>query len=153
MGASPSRGAGWVWVQSAVMLAWVGAGPATSGTWHSAIGFALGAFLFLLAAAVGLTGVAHLDRNRTPFPRPRPGSRLIQRGIYGWVRHPLYLSVMLAGFSWALLWQSGLTAVLALLQMPFFDAKARLEERWLTAAFPEYLEYRRRVRRFLPGLY
>lgn len=148
-----SRGAGWVWAQSVVMLAWVSAGPATSGTWHSATGVTLGAFLFLLAAVVGITGVTHLERNRTPFPRPRPGSRLIQDGIYAWVRHPLYLSVMLAGFGWALLWQSGLTAVLALLQIPFFDAKARLEEQWLTEAFPEYAEYRRRVRRFIPGWY
>ncbi len=135
------------------MLALVIAGPTSAGTWHVSAGVGLGATLFLLAAVVGLTGVAHLDRNRTPFPRPRAGSRLIQRGIYAWVRHPLYLSVMLAGFGWALVWQSGLTLFLALLQVGFFDAKARLEERWLTEAFPEYAEYRRRVRRFVPGLY
>lgn len=150
---APSRGEGWVWTQSVLMLALVAAGPTTAGTWHSAAGVALGTVLFLLAAVVGLTGVAHLDRNRTPFPRPRPGSRLIQHGIYGWVRHPLYLSVMLAGFGWALLWQSGLAAGLALLQILFFDTKARLEERWLTEAFPEYPDYRRRVRRFIPGWY
>ena len=33
------------------------------------------------------------------------------------------------------------------------DAKARVEERWLSGQYPEYDAYARRVRRFLPWLY
>lgn len=149
----PSRGAGWVWAQSFLMLALVLAGPLLPGAWHAPLGVAFGGMLFLIAGVVGVTGVLHLEGNRTPFPRPLPNSRLIVQGIYGWVRHPLYLSVMLAGFAWALLWQSGAVLGLAMLQVGFFEAKARREELWLRQVFPGYPDYASRVRRFIPGLY
>jgi protein-S-isoprenylcysteine O-methyltransferase Ste14 len=35
----------------------------------------------------------------------------------------------------------------------FLDRKAAREERWLEEKFPDYPEYRRRVRKFIPFLY
>ena len=77
----------------------------------------------------------------------------MRHGIYSVMRHPLYTSVMLASLGWALLWQSGPALVAALLLAPFFDAKARREERWLAERFPDYGDYQRRVARFLPWIY
>jgi protein-S-isoprenylcysteine O-methyltransferase Ste14 len=37
--------------------------------------------------------------------------------------------------------------------MPFFDLKARREERWLRERFADYDDYARRVKRFIPGFY
>jgi len=94
-----------------------------------------------------------LEGSRTAFPRPLPNAQLVQRGIYRHLRHPLYASVMLASLGWALLWQSGPSLLAALIAIPFFDAKARREERWLVEAFPEYAGYQQRVRRFIPWVY
>jgi protein-S-isoprenylcysteine O-methyltransferase Ste14 len=98
----------------------------------------------------GIAGVRVLGRNRTPFPQPREESELVQHGIYGRVRHPLYASVMLASLGWALIWQSVVSLVAALVLIPFFHAKARREECWLSKQFPGYADYARRVPRFLP---
>ena len=69
------------------------------------------------------------------------------------MRHPLYLSVIVLGFAWALLWRSWPALALAVAQVPFFDAKARSEEHWLRERFPGYADYARRAKRFIPGIY
>jgi APA family basic amino acid/polyamine antiporter len=113
----------------------------------------LGGFLILTGAFFGLAGVAVLRGNRTAFPKPREHSRLIREGIYGYVRHPLYTSVILICTGWAIIWASQVALFLALSLIPFFHAKARVEERWLRERYPAYASYERRVRRFVPWLY
>lgn len=149
----PSRGLRWVVAQSLLMSVLIASGPMHPADWHSPAGIGVGACLVAAAGGIGIAGVIHLGRNRTPFPAPRPGSVLVRHGVYAWCRHPLYTSVLLAGFGWALLWQSGWTLLLAVVQIPFFVAKSRSEERRLVRAFPGYKEYARQVRRFLPGVY
>jgi len=149
----PKQGAAWVMAQSLLLAALVASGPLHPGDWHSPTGLAVGVILFLAAGFIGVAGVVNLGGNRTPFPAPRPGSTLVRSGVYGWCRHPLYASVMLAGFSWALLWQGTWTLGLAVVQVPFFVAKARAEERLLRRAFPDYETYARQVKAFLPGVF
>lgn len=143
----------WVAAQSILMTGCLVAGPTHPGDWHSPVGIVTGGLLFVAAAIIGIAGVVHLGRNRTPFPSPRPDSVLIRHGIYGWCRHPLYSSVLLVGFAWSLLWQSQWTLGLAVLQIPFFLAKSIAEERRLRRVFPDYDEYARQVNRFLPGVF
>ena len=112
-----------------------------------------GALFIALSALTGLLGKRDLGANRTPFPRPKDDARLVTTGIYARVRHPLYLSVICLGFGWALLWRSWPALALAAVQILFFDAKARREERWLSTQFPDYTAYARRVKRFIPSLY
>lgn len=119
------------------------------GGWGSGVIF-VGTGLMVLGALFGLAGVSALGRNRTPFPQPQADSQLIQHGLYARLRHPLYTSVMLTAFAWALLWQSWPALIPALALVPFFHAKARREERWLLEKFPGYAEYAQRVPRFLP---
>jgi protein-S-isoprenylcysteine O-methyltransferase Ste14 len=124
----------------------------TSGTpSHPAqwLGLALTAGGLLLA----LAGVLALGRALTPFPRPRESARLRTHGIYRWVRHPVYSGLLVGAFGWALAWLSVAGIAYAVALGVFFDRKARREERWLRERFPEYAEYERRVRRFIPGLY
>jgi protein-S-isoprenylcysteine O-methyltransferase Ste14 len=106
-----------------------------------------------IAAICGLGGAMALGRNLTPFPKPSAGKGIVQSGIYGRMRHPLYTSVFCAALGWSLVWHSwsGLAASLAL--AVFLDAKARREERWLRRRFPDYAQYAKRVRRFIPWIY
>ena len=69
------------------------------------------------------------------------------------MRHPLYTSVVLVCVGWALTWGSLVALLLALVMLPFFYAKANVEEGWLRQKFPEYNAYERRVRRFVPGVF
>ena len=129
-----------------LILAWRYRGQ-NFGSWTNWFG----AGLLVAGAVFGLAGLAALGRGTTPLPKPADGARLVQSGIYAWVRHPLYTSVMLASLGWALVWQSGPAFTAALMQIPFFHAKARREERWLRERFPDFAGYERRVPRFLPG--
>ena len=148
-----ARGGWWVVAQAILMLAVVVLGVAAPGDWTRPWLSAIGVVLFLIGGAVGVVGLRALGVNRTPFPMPGQGSRLVRDGIYSRVRHPLYTSVMLASLGWGLLWESAPAAVMALALIPFFDAKARREERWLRARYADYAAYESRVRRFIPGCY
>jgi protein-S-isoprenylcysteine O-methyltransferase Ste14 len=114
----------------------------------------VGGVLFLSVAALcGIAGVAALKRNLTPFPKPSVETQFVQSGVYGLMRHPLYVAVLCASVGWALVWQSRPGLVAALVLALFLDAKARREERWLRERFPDYGDYQQRVRRFIPGVY
>lgn len=147
-----ARGGWWVVAQFILMLAVIILAVMYPGDWTRLPVIAVGAGLFALGGYFGVAGVLVLGRNRTPFPQPRTGSELIQRGIYARVRHPLYTSIMLASFGWALIWQSVAAFCASLVLIPFFHAKARREEEFLRQTFPDYADYARRVPRFLPGL-
>ncbi|MFZ4778541.1 MAG: methyltransferase family protein [Terrimicrobiaceae bacterium] len=107
----------------------------------------------VLAAVLAAAGVKELGRNLTPFPTPSDKGHLVQHGIYARIRHPLYTSVILAGFGWALAWLSWPSALAVVALIPFFHAKSRREEKLLRLRFPEYREYETHTHRFLPWIY
>ena len=79
--------------------------------------------------------------------------KLVTDGIYGAIRHPMYLSLML--FAWGLFFKQPalLTAGLAVLASLFLYITARVEESECMAAFgDDYRAYMRRTRMFIPGL-
>ena len=71
----------------------------------------------------------------------------MDRGPFALVRHPIYGGVILGFVGLSLKGGNVYAAVLSLLLVPFFYAKTEHEERLLAAQFPEYVEYRQRVRR------
>ena len=151
-GSFVARGGAWVVIQFLLMALVIVLGVVFQGDWTHLPLIVAGAGCFILGGGFGVAGVIVLGRNRTPYPRPRENSTLVQRGVYARVRHPLYTSVMLAAICWALIWQSNLSLLAALALVPFFHAKARREERWLGEKFPDYSDYARRVPRFIPTL-
>jgi protein-S-isoprenylcysteine O-methyltransferase Ste14 len=110
----------------------------------------------VLLAALGVAflaaGTRALGPALTALPAPRPGARLVRHGIYRWVRHPIYTGVILLAGGWAVFRGSTAHLVLAGVVAAFFGAKASWEERWLARQYPDYDDYRRRTRRFLPWL-
>ncbi|MEI6075244.1 MAG: isoprenylcysteine carboxylmethyltransferase family protein [Verrucomicrobiota bacterium] len=112
-----------------------------------------GSAFFVVSAICGLSGMLALGRNLTPFPRPNATALLVQHGIYARIRHPLYTAVFCTVVGWSLIWQSWPALACSLALGVFFDAKARREETWLREKFPEYPDYERRVRRFIPWIY
>ena len=75
-------------------------------------------------------------------------------GIYGVVRHPSYLGLIIMGLGWALTFRSGIGVFLAGLVIPPLDARIRSEEALLRSQFGEqYDSYSRRTSRLIPGIY
>ena len=117
------------------------------------VGFLLGVAAIGIGAWLLIRGVADLGRSLSPLPRPRPDGRLIDTGIYARLRHPIYAGMIVAAFGWSALTGSLGALVATLLLAVFLDAKARREEAWLLERYDGYADYRRRSKRFLPGIY
>ena len=150
-----ARGGWWVVAQVPLLVAALVLPIWTPGS-DGALGALLQAAGPLIAAAgllFALAGLAALGRGLTPFPRPRERGRLVTRGVYRVVRHPVYTGLVVAALGWAVAYLSVPSVVYAVLLGVFFDRKARREEQWLRERFPEYADYARRVRRFIPGIY
>ena len=147
-----ARGGLWALVQFLLKAAVIGLGP-WYRSYESHPALVITGWIFLvIGTLVFMAGLLVLGRNLTPFPEPRRGAELVQRGIYNRIRHPLYAGVMAIAVGWALIWQSIPAFLAALALVPFFHAKTRREERWLCARFPGYAEYMKRVPRFVPRL-
>ncbi len=150
------RGEFWVILQLALLTALVFAPSLAAETWSAPLAEAarlLGALIGALGGLIVGLAALYLGRNLTIFPKPKPDGFLTARGIYRIVRHPMYCGVILVAFGWSL-WQTSLAALaLSLALCLFFDRKAAQEERWLQAQYPEYAEYRRRVKKLIPFLY
>ena len=153
------RGEYLVAIQFALMI-----GFALLPVWHPGIGAGIldaswgwrvaGALaLGLMSLTFGALGSHHIRDYLTPLPYPVDHSQLVQHGVYGIVRHPLYASLLLAGLAWTL-YNLSLSHLIALgFCFAFFDYKAGKEEAWLTQRHPEYVGYARRVKKFLPWIY
>jgi protein-S-isoprenylcysteine O-methyltransferase Ste14 len=148
-----SRGEGWVVAQALLLAAVFVAGLVGPPWWDPLAWPALpvGSLLLALGVLLALSGIRGLGRSLTPLPKPRAEGRLVETGIYGRVRHPIYGGLVVAALGWALLTASVVALVLTAVLLGFFVLKARFEEAWLSERFPDYEEYRRRTpRRFLP---
>jgi protein-S-isoprenylcysteine O-methyltransferase Ste14 len=147
------RGGLWVMGQSVLMGAVAIGGVLWRGDWHSSLIFFSGVILLCVSAGCGIAGSRALGRNLTPFPKPSAGGGLVQTGIYGLMRHPLYTAVFCAAMGWALVWQSCISLLAAVVLGLFFNVKARREEIWLRKQYPDYAQYEQRVRRFIPWIF
>jgi protein-S-isoprenylcysteine O-methyltransferase Ste14 len=127
-------------------------GPAWGDPWL-AIGRVVGAVLIGTGVVVAGLGLLGLRENLTAVPRPVADGRLIDTGVYGLVRHPIYSGIVLAAVGWGLVAASAAAVLVAVLLGVFFDLKSRREEAWLLAAYPAYADYGRRVRKLIPYLY
>jgi protein-S-isoprenylcysteine O-methyltransferase Ste14 len=61
----------------------------------------------------------------------QPGHRLVTRGIYGVIRNPSYLGLLVNSLGWSLAFRSGVGLVLTALMLPPLAARMVSEERLL----------------------
>lgn len=82
----------------------------------------------------------------------REDHRVVDSGPYALVRHPIYTGLFAALIAMALAKGTPLALVGAALFVLGFTLKARVEERFLEQALPDYAAYRRRVGMIVPGI-
>lgn len=150
-----ARGGGWVVLQS-LLLAGIVAAAVGGPRWPEGVARVLvlaGGLVALAGAVVVVRSSRALGRGLTPFPRPPADGALVTDGPYRRVRHPLYTGVILfaAGIGVAF---SPLALALAGVLAVLFGLKARVEERFLREAYPDYDAYASRTRyRLVPFVY
>jgi protein-S-isoprenylcysteine O-methyltransferase Ste14 len=114
----------------------------------------LGLVLYVTGGALRIAPVFVLGRRFSGLVAIQPGHELVTDGIYGTIRHPSYLGLIIMGLGWALTFRSGAGVILAGLVIPPLLARIRSEEALLRSQFgEEYDSYRRRTARLIPGIY
>ena len=103
------------------------------------------AVLFLLAYAL----YAEVLRENVWLSRTvevQENQKVIDTGLYGVVRHPMYMATLLLFLSMPLVLGSPLSFVITLAYIPIIARRIRNEEQVLEEGLPGYREYKKRVR-------
>jgi protein-S-isoprenylcysteine O-methyltransferase Ste14 len=148
------RGEGWVAIQ-AILLVAVAACGLLGPSWSGAIRVAtsvVGGVLMAGGMLLAARGLRDLHDALTPLPYPRDDAELVETGVYGLVRHPIYGGLVLASIGWGLLTASPVALGAAVVLLGFFELKSRREEAWLERRFSAYAAYRARTRRLIPWI-
>lgn len=96
-----------------------------------------------------------LGRHFTSAVVAEPGQPVIERGAYGWVRHPSYAAGLLLHLGYGLALGSwGSTLLVAGMCAAVYGYRITIEERLLVAVLGEpYRDYMRRHRRLIPYVF
>ena len=82
------------------------------------------------------------------------GHQVVSTGPYCWVRHPMYVGVIILWLSTALILGSWWALAPGLIIAVIFVVRTALEDRMLQAELPGYADYAKRVRqRLVPGVW
>ena len=114
----------------------------------------LAALLVILGLAIALWARVALGGNWSGTIAFKQDHELIQRGPYAWVRHPIYSGLLLMALGTAV--ESTRLSSFIFLGALFalLVTKARAEEQLMLRHFPDaYVDYRRRVKALIPGVW
>jgi len=113
--------------------------------------YLVGGIIYLAGLTIAITGRVQLGKNWANLEdyQVLSGQHLVQDGIYRYIRHPIYTGdvLLILGLELAL------NSWLVLLVIPLIIIVARQtleEERVLQKSFPEYAEYRKNSKMFIP---
>ena len=114
----------------------------------------IGVALFAAGGVMRIWPVFVLGHRFSGLVAIQPGHTLVTSGVYGVIRHPSYLGLLVNSLGWALAFRSGVGVLLTALTIPPLVARIRAEEALLRTQFGgEYDAYRRRTSRLIPGVY
>ncbi len=110
-----------------------------------------GVALLSLGGGIRIRALHDLGDQFSAFVTLQPEHRLVRGGIYRFVRHPLYVSLLLAAPGFALVFRSRLVLPIFAVTLVFIANRIRREEHLLISRFGDaYREYRTRTWALVP---
>jgi protein-S-isoprenylcysteine O-methyltransferase Ste14 len=110
--------------------------------------------LLAIGGALRIAPVFVLGRRFSGLVAIQEGNRLVTSGLYGAIRHPSYLGLLVCALGWVVAFRSIAGVLLTVLLVPVLVARIRSEETLLASQFgEEYAAYRARTWRLIPKLY
>lgn len=125
---------------------------------HIKFGWRIKQFLSLgtILEQLGIIGIflsaLSLRSALTAMPIPKKGGKMTSAGLYRYVRHPMYSSVLLFGLGIALYYGDLYKYILVGLLCTLFYFKSSYEEKFLIYTYSDYSDYAKRTPRFIPTL-
>ena len=112
----------------------------------SPLSYLVGFFIIIIALIILLIAIKDLGRNLSPFPRPINNSNLVTTGIYRFIRHPMYYSLIFISIGVFIIKLSIYYLFLTISLALIIKFKIALEEKYLMNKFKNYLLYKNEVK-------
>ena len=112
----------------------------------SPFSYSLGILIIIIAFIIMLVSIKDLGRNLSLFPRPRNNSNLVITGIYRFMRHPMYYSLIFISFGVFITKLSIYYLFLSISLCLIIKFKIALEEQYLKNKYKNYLLYKNEVK-------
>ncbi len=106
----------------------------------------VGFLLIIISTIVMLISIKDLGSNLSPFPRPIVNGKLTTSGIYNFIRHPMYYSLILISFGFFITKLSFYHLCLTISITLIIKFKIILEEKYLNKKFKNYFIYADKVK-------
>ena len=106
----------------------------------------VGFLIIIIALVILLVAIKDLGRNLSPFPRPKNNSIIVNKGIYRFMRHPMYYSLIFISFG-VFITKLSIYYLFLLTSLIFIiKFKIALEEQYLKNKFKNYFLYKNDVK-------
>ena len=112
----------------------------------SPISYFMGILIINISIVIMLIAIKDLGSNLSPFPRPIKNSNLVTEGIYRFIRHPMYYSLIFISFGVFTIKLSIYYLCLSISLSLIIKLKIVLEEQYLNTKFKNYLLYKNEVK-------
>ncbi|WP_076591349.1 methyltransferase family protein [Herminiimonas arsenitoxidans] len=125
----------------------------TGHLWASLLGYGQGGAMteMLIGGTFVMFGVVLLIAGWSQVYQARREGRFVKDGLYGVIRHPQYLGIMLAVFGQIIHWPTLVTLILFPVIVLVYVRLAHKEERDMVRCFgTDYQDYMQQVPRFFP---
>ena len=112
----------------------------------NSLSYLVGFLIIIIAFIIMLVAIKDLGRNLSPFPRPIKNSNLVTTGIYRFIRHPMYYSLIFISFGVFITKLSIYYLFLSISLALIIKFKIDLEDQYLNNKFKNYLLYKNDVK-------
>ena len=112
----------------------------------SPFSYLIGILIIIISLIIMLIAIKDLGRNLSPFPRPIKNSNLVTTGIYRFILHPMYYSLIFISFGVFIIKLSIYYLILSISLGLIIKFKIALEEQYLENKFKNYLLYKNEVK-------
>ena len=113
---------------------------------ESLFSYLVGFLIIIIAFIILLVAIKDLGRNLSPFPRPKNNSNLVTKGIYRFIRHPMYYSLIFISVGVFFIKLSSYYLFLSIILSLIIKFKIALEEQYLKNKFKNYFLYKNEVK-------
>ena len=103
----------------------------------------IGLFLIFLGFIGLILSFKDLSKNISPFPRPLKNGSLVTFGIYKWISHPMYYSIILISIGILFYYLSFFNFFLTTILIIIFKLKIKIEEDYLKKKYKDYQNYKK----------
>ena len=87
-----------------------------------------------------------LGKSISPMPKPKDNSKLITTGIYNFIKHPMYYSLIIISLGFLLKSLTLYNLLLSISLLLIVKIKIDIEEKYLIKKFKNYKSYRERLK-------